>query len=325
MDFIDTARVDLGKLHPELKSLLVKLDVLLSTAIYKTKTGDKRGLHIFLTEGYRTKEHQDALYAQGRTTKGPIVTNARGSSYSSMHQWGIAVDFALREDIDGDNKWTDDTYNNSTGAFRVVGTLWESIGGEWGGNWKSIVDNPHLQLSGYGSTPSKLKALYNTPDNFIETWKAGQETGQAENKGTQQLPPIPPVANSTNRGYKVGQRVKIKPEGRQYDGSVIGDYWKQRTYDIASVKGDRVVLSYASVIMYAVKAEAIEPDIPYMFRTTCNSLNIRRGPGVTYSIVGSIDEDDGNKNLYTIVSEEGTWGKLKSGVGWVSLRYIDRV
>lgn len=52
------------------------------------------------------------MYAQGRTKKGNIVTNAKGSDYSSQHQWGIAFDIALKYDVDGDGRITDDTYNN---------------------------------------------------------------------------------------------------------------------------------------------------------------------------------------------------------------------
>ena len=51
------------------------------------------GLPIKIGESFRSVAEQDALYAQGRTQPGSIVTNARGSSYSSQHQWGIAADF----------------------------------------------------------------------------------------------------------------------------------------------------------------------------------------------------------------------------------------
>ena len=47
----------------------------------------RQGLQIKIGETLRTVEEQDALYAQGRTRPGNIVTNAPGSSYSSYHQW----------------------------------------------------------------------------------------------------------------------------------------------------------------------------------------------------------------------------------------------
>jgi len=59
----------------------------------------------------------------------------------------------------------------------------------------------------------------------------------------------------------------------------------------------------------------------FLVRVTASSLNIRSGPGTSYSIVGSITD----KGTYTIVETSGTWGKLKSGAGWISLSYTERV
>lgn len=49
------------------------------------------GLLIYVYEGFRSCERQSQLYAQGRTTKGRIVTKAGPGQ--SMHQYGLAVDF----------------------------------------------------------------------------------------------------------------------------------------------------------------------------------------------------------------------------------------
>lgn len=114
---------------------------------------------------------QDALYAQGRTTPGSIVTNARGTSYSSQHQWGIAADFYIDMDVDGDGVNSDDAFNNATRLFDKVGSLAKSISLGWGGDWKSTVDKPHLYLPDWGSTTSKLKSQYGTPEAFIRMWQ----------------------------------------------------------------------------------------------------------------------------------------------------------
>ena len=55
----------------------------------------------------------------------------------------------------------------------------------------------------------------------------------------------------------------------------------------------------------------------YTIRINCDALNIRSGPGTKYKVVGVI-KDHG---IYTIVQEENGWGKLKSGAGWISLKY----
>lgn len=141
---------------------------------------EKNGITIGISECVRTVEEQDALYAKGRTAAGSIVTNAKGSNYSSMHQWGVAFDFYLKEDVDGDGMTTDDAFNNATGLFDKVGALGVSIGLEWGGNWKNPVDKCHFQLPDWGSTASKLKSTYGTPDAFMKTWENITKSEAAE-------------------------------------------------------------------------------------------------------------------------------------------------
>ncbi len=152
---------DITKLHPRLQKLAAQLQ----------QECGKQGLSIKYSECLRTTEEQDALYAQGRTAPGSIITNAKGSTYSSQHQWGIAVDFYIDMDVDGDGEKKDDAFNNSTGLFERVGAIAKSIGLGWGGDWTSIKDRPHLYLPDWGSTASKLKQLYKTPDQFMASWK----------------------------------------------------------------------------------------------------------------------------------------------------------
>lgn len=59
----------------------------------------------------------------------------------------------------------------------------------------------------------------------------------------------------------------------------------------------------------------------YRVKVTAFALNVRRGPGTGYNIVTVIKD----KGVYTIVEEKNGWGKLKSGMGWISLKYTKRV
>ena len=145
---------NVNDLHPDLQQKITELKQLC----------EKNGLRIGIGECLRTAKEQDALYAQGRTKPGQRVTNARGSSYSSQHQWGIAFDF-YRNDAKG-------AYDNSDGFFQKTGALAKSIGLGWGGDWKSPVDLPHLYLPAWGSTPAALKQQYGTPEQFRKTWAA---------------------------------------------------------------------------------------------------------------------------------------------------------
>lgn len=62
----------------------------------------------------------------------------------------------------------------------------------------------------------------------------------------------------------------------------------------------------------------------YLIKTTCDWLNIRKGPGKDYEITGSIREPKGAKKCYTITEERNGWGRLKSGAGWICLGYTVR-
>ena len=148
---------DINKCHPRLIELSKKL----------VSACRGQGLIIGIGESFRTKEEQDALYAKGRTAPGNIVTNAKGSSYSSHHQWGTAFDI-YRNDGKG-------VYKDSDGFFEKAGEIGKSIGLEWGGDWKSPVDKPHFQLPDWGSTTARLKRMYGTPENFMKTWKEDKE------------------------------------------------------------------------------------------------------------------------------------------------------
>lgn len=64
---------------------------------------------------------------------------------------------------------------------------------------------------------------------------------------------------------------------------------------------------------------------PYLVETTCDWLWIRAEPRADAAIEGSIQEEEGKKNLYTIVKESDGWGLLKSRIGWICLDYTKRV
>lgn len=146
-------RIDRSKLHPWLD---YKLSLLL-------KECGKKGIYLIITEGFRTKEYQDELYSKGRTKPGKIVTNAKGSTYSSQHMWGVAFDIVIND--------TKLLYDAKT--IKKVAKIAKSskVGLAWGGDWKGLVDTPHFYLKKWGSTTTKLKQKYGTPDNFKKTWK----------------------------------------------------------------------------------------------------------------------------------------------------------
>lgn len=64
----------------------------------------------------------------------------------------------------------------------------------------------------------------------------------------------------------------------------------------------------------------------YLVKVTTSALNIRSGAGTNYTKVGCITD----KGVYTIIAESNgsgakKWGKLKSGIGWISLDYCTKI
>jgi len=105
---------------------------------------EKQGYTPRIVQGLRTIEEQNALYAQGRTKPGKIVTNAKGGQ--SWHNRGVAIDIAfIKSDTSID--------------FEVpehLAKLGEAVGLEWGGRWSSFQDKPHFQLPGLPSNPQNM-------------------------------------------------------------------------------------------------------------------------------------------------------------------------
>lgn len=66
---------------------------------------------------------------------------------------------------------------------------------------------------------------------------------------------------------------------------------------------------------------ASTPATGYLVRVTANELNVRMGAGVGYKIATTVKKGE----AFTIVEEYKGWGKLKSGAGWISLKYTERV
>lgn len=200
-------RIKRYQLHPW-------LDYKLSLILKECK---KKGIYLIITEGFRTKKYQDELYEKGRTKPGKIITNAKGSTYSSQHMWGIAFDIAIN----------DKNLVYDTKTIKKVAKIAKSkkVGLGWGGDWKSFKDMPHFYLKKWGSTTTKLKNIYGKPDNFEKTWRkkvSGTKKGLNVWNKTRTKVLIKKVPNGTvvdvmySKTYLFGKYTKVRI------GNVIG-------------------------------------------------------------------------------------------------------
>lgn len=114
-------------------------------ALLKAAKGE--GIDLLVTSTYRDLESQAALYAQGRTAPGKIVTNAKPGQ--SWHNHRCAVDVVpLRA---GKPVWSD-----KDPVWQRVGELGEQAGLEWAGRWTRFREFPHFQYTG-GATLAQLQ------------------------------------------------------------------------------------------------------------------------------------------------------------------------
>jgi len=107
-----------------------------------------KGIDILIYCTYRDSEAQNILYAQGRTVKGDIMTNARGGE--SMHNYRLAFDFVPM--IHGKPQWS----NKS--LYSQCGIIAEGVGLEWAGRWSGkLKETAHCQWTN-GLTLADLKS-----------------------------------------------------------------------------------------------------------------------------------------------------------------------
>ena len=105
------------------------------------------GIDLLVTSTYRDNASQEALYAQGRTAPGRIVTNARaGQSY---HNYRCAVDVVPIRN--GKAIW-----DAKDPVWQRIGALGKAAGLEWAGDWKRFKEFPHFQYTG-GLTLAQLQ------------------------------------------------------------------------------------------------------------------------------------------------------------------------
>ena len=131
----------------DIKLLLPIVQKMTNEFISKCKA---EGISIGITSTYRSDEEQNVLYAQGRTTPGSVVTNSKAGY--SMHNWKCAIDFCPI--TNGQYNW------NDKALFTKVGNIGKSCGFEWGGDWTSFLDLPHLQYTaGYSLEDFRLQRV----------------------------------------------------------------------------------------------------------------------------------------------------------------------
>ena len=113
-------------------------------------SAEAAGFKLRVTSSYRDYAEQNKLYAQGRTSPGAIVTNAKGGQ--SYHNFGLALDVVPL--VAGVPDW-------QTSQWPQIAAIGKAAGFAWGGDFKSFIDKPHFQLN-TGLTLAQLQTRHAT-------------------------------------------------------------------------------------------------------------------------------------------------------------------
>lgn len=137
---------DIGTLAPHVRAMAGQLLADAAAA----------GIPLTVTCTRRSAAEQNARYAQGRTTPGPIVTRApAGYSY---HEFGLALDVVPTELLALKN-WGDTPEHraHADALWARLGAIGKAVGFRWGGEFPHLVDRPHFEWSG-GLSLAQLRA-----------------------------------------------------------------------------------------------------------------------------------------------------------------------
>ncbi|KQS93010.1 M15 family metallopeptidase [Chryseobacterium sp. Leaf394] len=152
MDKVTLQRIE--KLHPivreEVKMIIKECDDAL--------TGKAK---VRITQGLRSFEEQEKLYAIGRITSGKKVTNAKAGQ--SIHNYGLAVDICMIID-EKTASWdtVKDWDNDKVADWYECVKIFAKYGWDWGGNWKTFKDLPHFEKKAITTKQGLIKTSWRT-------------------------------------------------------------------------------------------------------------------------------------------------------------------
>jgi len=253
----------------------------------------KLGIYVGIgNPAFRSFAEQNALYAQGRTTPGKKVTNAKGGQ--SNHNYGVAVDlFQYTED------GSDAIWDETTDGFKKIVAAMKAKGFKWGGDWRGFKDYPHFEL--YNVVDGEKIKPYNgdstsvvsQPKTYLEKGDSGDAVKELQS-----------LLNQV--GYNVGE----------VDGE-FGDKTDAQVRKFQSDKG-LVVDGLAGTATISALKSSIPSPIIGVVRVKVPVLNIRSDAGTQFDVIKKAKEDE----KYNVVANLGNgWHQVliddKGNKGWM--------
>ena len=138
-----------------------------------------------------------------------------------------------------------------------------------------------------------------------------------------------PVQSTQSSSISVGDKVKVKTTATHYaTGQSMASFVKGSTYEVTRIDGNRLLLSDIVSWVWDYDVDKVgsttqsNSDNSVLVEIVCDELNIRQQADFNSKVVGTVKRGE----VFTIVEEKNGLGKLKSGVGYISMntKYVKR-
>ena len=138
-----------------------------------------------------------------------------------------------------------------------------------------------------------------------------------------------PVQSTQSSSISVGDKVKVKTTATHYaTGQSMASFVKGSTYEVTRIDGNKLLLSDIVSWVWDYDVDKVgsttqsNSDNSFLVEIVCDELNIRQQADFNSKVVGTVKRGE----VFTIVEEKNGLGKLKSGVGYISMntKYVKR-
>ena len=138
-----------------------------------------------------------------------------------------------------------------------------------------------------------------------------------------------PVQSTQSSSISVGDKVKVKTTATHYaTGQSMASFVKGSTYEVTRIDGNKLLLSDIVSWVWDYDVDKVgsttqsSSDNSFLVEIVCDELNIRQQADFNSKVVGTVKRGE----VFTIVEEKNGLGKLKSGVGYISMntKYVKR-
>lgn len=138
-----------------------------------------------------------------------------------------------------------------------------------------------------------------------------------------------PVQSAQSSSISIGDKVKVKTTATHYaTGQSMASFVKGSTYEVTRIDGNKLLLSDIVSWVWDYDVDKVgsttqsSSENSVLVEIVCDELNIRQQADFNSKVVGTVKRGE----VFTIVEEKNGLGKLKSGVGYISMntKYVKR-